>query len=80
MWVGLEGLIYQTAQSTALIVCGPSRRSLTPYEPALKRPTLSNLCFVNELTQFKPEADVIVANRMTEDWQDVTDKIYSRDL
>jgi len=35
---------------------------------------------VNDLVAFKHEADIIVANRITNDIRDVTDKIYSRDL
>ena len=50
------------------------------YEPALKEPAFFNSRVVSELTQFKQEADVIVANRITDDLKDVTSKIYSRDL
>jgi UDPglucose 6-dehydrogenase len=50
------------------------------YEPALHEPTFFHSRVVNDLTQFKKEADVIVANRMTDDIRDVADKIYSRDL
>ena len=50
------------------------------YEPALKEPEFYRSRVVNDLVQFKKEADVIVTNRITEDLGDVADKIYSRDL
>ena len=50
------------------------------YEPALHEPTFCNSRVVNDLAQFKAEADVIVANRITDDIRDVESKIYSRDL
>jgi UDPglucose 6-dehydrogenase len=50
------------------------------YEPALKEAEFFHSRVVNNLAQFKKESDIIVANRITDDIRDVSDKIYSRDL
>ncbi len=50
------------------------------YEPALKEAEFFHSKVVNDLAQFKKLADVIVANRITDDIRDVADKVYSRDL
>ena len=50
------------------------------YEPALKEDRFFNSRVVNNLPLFKAEADVIVANRITDDIRDVAAKVYSRDL
>jgi UDPglucose 6-dehydrogenase len=50
------------------------------YEPALKDTEFYHSRVVNDLAQFKKQADVIVANRITDDIRDVADKVYSRDL
>jgi UDPglucose 6-dehydrogenase len=50
------------------------------YEPALHETEFFHSKVVNDLAQFKNMADVIVANRITDDIRDVADKVYSRDL
>jgi UDPglucose 6-dehydrogenase len=50
------------------------------YEPELKEAEFYHSKVVNNLAEFKKRADVIVANRITDDIRDVADKIYSRDL
>lgn len=50
------------------------------YEPVLKDSEFFNSRVVSDLEQFKRQADVIVANRITDDIRDVSDKTYSRDL
>jgi UDPglucose 6-dehydrogenase len=50
------------------------------YEPTLNETDFYHSKVVNDLTQFKQLADVIFANRITRNLQDVADKVYSRDL
>lgn len=50
------------------------------YEPVFKENDFFNSRVINDLDEFKSVSDVIVANRITKDVEDVIDKVYSRDL
>jgi len=50
------------------------------YEPVLDAPDFFRSRVVNDLAQFKQQADLILANRLTDEIRDVEDRVYSRDL
>jgi len=50
------------------------------YEPTFKEEHFFHSKVINDLDAFKKEADVIIANRITEDLEGVEDKVYTRDL
>ncbi|MCA0964718.1 nucleotide sugar dehydrogenase [Salipiger bermudensis] len=50
------------------------------HEPVLDELDFFRSRVVNDLEAFKAEADLIVANRLTEDLADVADKVFTRDL
>ncbi len=50
------------------------------YEPELKKSEFYHSRVITDLTEFKKISDVIVSNRLSEDLDDVNEKVYTRDL
>lgn len=50
------------------------------HEPVLTEHEFFNSRVVNNLTRFKLEADIIIANRLADDIADVAAKVFTRDL
>ena len=50
------------------------------YEPTIEDDEFFHSRVIQELDTFKKLADVIIANRMIDDIQDVKEKVYTRDL
>ncbi|HAY4098922.1 TPA: nucleotide sugar dehydrogenase, partial [Escherichia coli] len=50
------------------------------YEPVLKEPYFFGSYVERDINSFKKRVDVIVANRRTSELEDVSEKVYTRDL
>lgn len=50
------------------------------FEPAMEEDMFFNSRVLHDLDAFKAEADIIMANRMTDDLADVAEKVFTRDL
>ena len=50
------------------------------YEPIMEDAEFFGSRVIRDLDAFKTEADLILANRLTDDVADVAEKIFTRDL
>lgn len=50
------------------------------YEPTWKEDTYDNYRVITDLNAFKQNSDIIITNRMTEELDDVPEKVFTRDV
>ena len=50
------------------------------YEPLLSDAVFFNSRVINDISIFKAQSDIVVANRITKDLEDMTEKVFTRDL
>lgn len=57
-----------------------NRVDIVIYEPSLKEDTFEGFKVIQDFEAFKNTADVIVANRLSDELKEVREKVYTRDL
>lgn len=57
-----------------------NRVEMIIYEPTLQSSHYEKYQVVNELSNFKSKSDLVIANRRSDELDDIASKIFSRDV
>ena len=57
-----------------------SKTKMYIYEPLLNTKEFENITVIKNLEEFKSKSQLIIANRISEDLKDVSEKVFSRDI
>ena len=57
-----------------------SKTKMYIYEPLLDEKEFENITVIKNLEEFKSKSELIIANRISEDLKDVSEKVFSRDI
>ncbi len=57
-----------------------SKTKMYIYEPLLDKKEFENITVIKNLEEFKSKSELIIANRISEDLKDVSEKVFSRDI
>jgi len=69
-----------SAIQTIIDILKEKKVDIIIYEPTLSINEFNGCRILNDITKFKEQSDVIVANRLEEILNDVVEKVYTRDL
>ena len=69
-----------SAIQTIIEILKSKNTNLIIYEPTLKDKEFNGIKVENDLNKFKKSSDIVLANRLEEQLEDIKDKVYTRDL
>ena len=57
-----------------------NKKEVILYEPLLKEKEYNGIKVISSFDEFSSKSDVIIANRLSKELDEVIEKVYSRDL